>query len=204
MKGEKNSQISQNVRERLLKSALKLFSQKGYAASIREIAEDSITTLPSIYYYFGSKEGLYKALMQEHLSVIEALMEDDDHSLGSAREKLVDFINVMYLKTVDDLEFMRLMHIMSYGPPKGAPPFNIEPYYRRFHNFISRIISAGIEKGEFRPGNANHMAYVVQGALQQMLSEDLCFGSIGNSHHKELQDILEIILDGFQRGQENK
>jgi AcrR family transcriptional regulator len=204
MKGSSKNQFLKKVRERLLESALKVFSQKGYAASIREIAEASATTLPSIYYYFGNKEGLYQELMREHLAVFEALMEDFDHISGTAAEKLKSFITKVYLKAIDDMEFIRLLHVMSYGPPKGVPPFDIEPYYRKIHKFITGIISSGIENRDFRPGNPDHMSRIVQGGLQQVVSEGLCFGLDKNASRETLQDILNIILEGFQRGKERE
>jgi AcrR family transcriptional regulator len=200
MKNNKNSEKSKDVQERLLKSALKLFSQKGYAASIREIAEDSGTTLPSIYYYFGNKEGLYVALLQKHLSAFDSVvkMEENDHDFSSVREKLKSFTMTTYMMIIGNLEFLRVTHAISYGPPEGAPPFNIEPYSRKFSDFITGLISTGIENGEFRSGNASHMAFLIQAASQHMLSKALFYGSSRFSHREEMEAILETILEGFQ------
>jgi len=56
------------VRDRIFASALRHFSQKGYAAtSLREVSEDAQTTKPMIYYYFGSKEGLYGSIIRQIL-----------------------------------------------------------------------------------------------------------------------------------------
>ena len=56
------------VRERIFGSALRHFSQKGFAAtSLREVSADAQTTKPMIYYYFGSKEGLYGSIVRQIL-----------------------------------------------------------------------------------------------------------------------------------------
>ncbi len=56
------------VRDRIFSSALSHFSEKGYAATaLREVAADAQTTKPMIYYYFGSKEGLYGSIVREIL-----------------------------------------------------------------------------------------------------------------------------------------
>lgn len=53
-------------RERLMQAALRLFAQQGYAkTSTREIAEAAGTNLAAIKYYFGDKEGLYRAVFFE-------------------------------------------------------------------------------------------------------------------------------------------
>ena len=52
------------VRERLLREALRLFTERGYAATtVREIVAAAGVTKPVLYYYFGSKEGLYLEIM---------------------------------------------------------------------------------------------------------------------------------------------
>lgn len=56
------------VKDRIFMSALRHFSQKGFAAtSLREVALDAQTTKPMIYYYFGSKEGLYGSIVRQIL-----------------------------------------------------------------------------------------------------------------------------------------
>jgi len=57
-------------RTRLLRAALALFAQQGYAkASTREIAEAARTNVAAISYYFGDKAGLYRAVFFEPLGV---------------------------------------------------------------------------------------------------------------------------------------
>ena len=50
---------------RLLESALKIFSEKGYeGTSIREIIEGAGVTRPVLYYYFQNKEDLFRRLVE--------------------------------------------------------------------------------------------------------------------------------------------
>ncbi len=195
MKSKKSEQAFA-TRDRLLKSALKIFSQKGFAsASIREIAEDSRTTLPSLYYHFGSKEGLYQALMREHFSGFESLMEEFEQT-GSARERIKSYIISAYLHMVKDVDFLRLMRIISYGPPQSAPPFDVESYRRKFHEFLTAMIKAGIKSGEFRSANADDMTWIIFGAIH-VAAEDLCSVPERELDKKKLERILDAILDGF-------
>lgn len=53
----------QQARLRLLDAGLTLFADKGFAnTSIREIAQAAQVNIASISYYFGDKEGLYRAV----------------------------------------------------------------------------------------------------------------------------------------------
>ena len=53
-----------SVRQRLMDSAVLLFTNRGYAAtSVREIVEMAGVTKPALYYHFESKEGIYLAIV---------------------------------------------------------------------------------------------------------------------------------------------
>lgn len=56
------------TRERILKAATNLFSRRGYAATgIRDIAEGANVSLPLLSRYFGSKAGLFEAVLRNSL-----------------------------------------------------------------------------------------------------------------------------------------
>jgi AcrR family transcriptional regulator len=55
-------QRGEDTSRRILETALALFAAEGFeGASTRDIAERAGVNLPAIQYYFGSKEGLYRA-----------------------------------------------------------------------------------------------------------------------------------------------
>lgn len=57
--------------QKIIQAANKLFTQKGYAATkTRDIAEKAGTNLALLNYYFGSKEKLFKKVVQEKLRML--------------------------------------------------------------------------------------------------------------------------------------
>jgi AcrR family transcriptional regulator len=55
-------QKGEETRQRVLDAALKAFGEASFlAVTTRQIAEASDVSLPTLQYYFGSKEGLYRA-----------------------------------------------------------------------------------------------------------------------------------------------
>jgi len=59
-------QRGEETRSRILETALELFAASGFeGASTRTIAERAGVNLPAIQYYFGSKEGLYRAVIEQ-------------------------------------------------------------------------------------------------------------------------------------------
>lgn len=53
------------TRQQILQAALRRFAHSGYAgASVQQIVDAAQVTKPVLYYHFGSKEGLYTALIE--------------------------------------------------------------------------------------------------------------------------------------------
>ncbi len=61
-------QRGEDTRLRILRSALEVFASEGYeGASTRTLAQRANVNLPALQYYFGNKEGLYRAVI-DHIS----------------------------------------------------------------------------------------------------------------------------------------
>ncbi len=75
--------------ERILQSALSLFSEKGYdATSVREICEASGITKPTLYHFYGSKEGVYRTLVDGTLDRVREDMARAIEGDGPLRERI--------------------------------------------------------------------------------------------------------------------
>jgi AcrR family transcriptional regulator len=65
----------EETRRRILSTALEMFAEQGYeATSTRLLAERAGVNLPAIPYYFGSKEGLYRAVVAYCLEQSEVFL----------------------------------------------------------------------------------------------------------------------------------
>lgn len=76
----------QKMRERIMQSALQVFSHKGYsAATMDEIADAVGLSKPAVYFYYSSKEKLFSAVLENPVGfiLIDASMKkflSDDHA----------------------------------------------------------------------------------------------------------------------------
>ena len=67
-----------SVKQTILNIALKLFSAKGYeGVAVSELTEAAGITKPTLYYYFGSKEGLYEAVCRLHYTQLNELISEN-------------------------------------------------------------------------------------------------------------------------------
>jgi TetR/AcrR family transcriptional regulator, regulator of cefoperazone and chloramphenicol sensitivity len=82
------------ARQQLLMTALRLFSEKGFAkTSTRAIAEAAGVNIASISYYFGDKAGLYRAMFNEPIIGPEEHITLFDQPNFSLRQSLQGFIS---------------------------------------------------------------------------------------------------------------
>ena len=78
----------EDTRRRLVEAAIEIFARHGYeGASTRALAERAGVNLPAIPYYFGSKEGLYRAAVGHIVGHIEARMAPIDAKVRRALAK---------------------------------------------------------------------------------------------------------------------
>jgi|SRR5579871_1498849 len=94
------NQRGEETRGRILEAALELFAASGFeGASTRTIAERAGVNLPAIQYYFGSKEGLYRAVieqfgqeMQAGVAPVAARIRTELASGQPSRRMLIDLL----------------------------------------------------------------------------------------------------------------
>ena len=173
--GAANREPEASARERLLSAALTLFNEKGYAAaSVREIVQAAGVTKPVLYYYFGNKEGLYLELMGSSYRTFEALATEIVSRDGSAQERIVDFCADLFDSSVERLPLVRLIYAIYYGPPQGAPPFDLEAFFFRMMELIQQLVEAGIASGELRANDAGEAARTVVAVLTSAINDQLC------------------------------
>lgn len=186
-----------SIREALMKAALNLFTRRGYAATtVRELVEAAGVTKPVLYYHFGSKEGLFLALMRAHFDHLEAVVERHRRGKGRIRERLTALLGQGFAHVQGDLDFFRLMHAAYYGPPGGAPYFDFDSFHQRYHDLIAGFLEEGIARGEFRPGDTSDMAWIVLGTIEMAIEDQLC-KQTSRIDGETLQRLLALVFDGL-------
>jgi AcrR family transcriptional regulator len=102
-KKEKEVVADISAEERLKEAAIKVFTQKGYAATrTRDIAEEAGLNLALLNYYFRSKEKLFEIIMMEKLQqlfgIIIPLANDPstslDKKLTTIASEYIDMLSV--------------------------------------------------------------------------------------------------------------
>src|ERR671912_2062343 len=142
------------TRQNIVAVATKEFAEKGYSgARVDEIAARTNTSKRMIYYYFGDKEGLFVAVLEEayrRIRAIEATLKLDHLDPESALRALVGF-TFDYQNANED--FIRL--VMVENIHKGvhiAKSPAIQELNVSVINAIGDVYRRGLASGVFRPG----------------------------------------------------
>jgi AcrR family transcriptional regulator len=144
----------ERTKQDILDVATREFAEKGLAgARIDLIAEAMRTSKRMIYYYFGSKEGLYVAVLEEayrRMRSIEAGLHLDDLPPEDALRKLVGFTVDYQLANPD---FIRL--VMTENIHRGeylAQSRTIQELNVPAIEGLARVYQRGLAAGVFRTG----------------------------------------------------
>ncbi len=190
------------ARQRLLDAAAELFNGKGYAATtVREIVKAAGVTKPVLYYYFKNKEGIFLELMRETYLRFNGLLDSVYSEKGSAREKLVRFIDQSFCLFLEEIWTVRLMYSIYYGPHQGAPFFDFEIYHQKYQEAIRALVEEGVRKKEFRAENPEDMTWVIIGAINVVIEVELGHPEVSLGR-EGLARLLNLIFQGI--GSERK
>jgi AcrR family transcriptional regulator len=138
----------------ILQVASSEFAEKGLSgARIDEIAAATQTSKRMIYYYFGSKEGLYLAVLEEsyrRMRSIESELHLEDLEPEDALRRLTAFTFDHHHGNPD---FVRL--VMSENMQRGqylAQSKQIQQLNVPAISSIQKLYERGVASGAFRPG----------------------------------------------------
>lgn len=138
----------------ILEVATAEFAAKGLSgARIDAIAAATRTSKRMIYYYFGSKEGLYVAVLEEayrRMRQIEAAQHLEDLAPEAALRRLVEFTFDHHSGNPD---YIRL--VMTENMERGAylaQSKTIQELNVPAIQAIARLYERGVAEGVFRPG----------------------------------------------------
>lgn len=85
--------IKKNTRKLLLDSAAVLFSERGYACtSVAEICKKAEANIASVNYHFGSKDALYRSVIEYTYEQAESRYPFDDSRTSVVEERFYQFI----------------------------------------------------------------------------------------------------------------
>ncbi|MBS0560800.1 MAG: TetR family transcriptional regulator [Proteobacteria bacterium] len=152
------------------------FVEKGLdGASVNDIAARTRTTKPMIYYYFGSKEKLYAAVMEEAYGGMRAVEQSLRLEHLEPMEAVRRLVEVTFDYHADNPDFVRLIAIENIHLARhiAAAPA-IAKRNAAVIEIIRALLKRGEQEGVFRKG--------VDPVDLHLLISSFCFYRVSNRH----------------------
>jgi AcrR family transcriptional regulator len=148
---------SEETRQKISQSALKLFAEKGYdATGVAEICESSDVSKGAFYHHFPSKQAIFLELLKEWLASLDMELGRAMGRSSTVPEGLLAMASEM--REVFAAADGRLPLFMEFWQQARRDPLVWKEFispYRRYQEYFARIVQKGIDEGSLRPLDAN-------------------------------------------------
>ena len=145
-----NSEKAEARKVKILETAAKVFSEKGFQeATIAEIARSSRTSEATIYDYFTTKENLLFSIPYAYMNQMTAVMAYHLPFIRGSANKIFAILNNQLLFYSEHPEFTAVLMLILKHNPRFIDTES-HKVIRMSLRFFDSIITEGIESGEFR------------------------------------------------------
>ncbi|MBA8824037.1 AcrR family transcriptional regulator [Saccharopolyspora lacisalsi] len=150
--GAERQRDPDRTRVEILDVATREFSEQGYAgARVDEIAAKTRTTKRMIYYYFGSKEQLYLAVLERAYATIRSSEQELDIEHLEPVEAIRRLAELTFDHHESHPDFIRLVSIENiHGAKHIAQSQSLPGLANPALDVLARILERGRAAGEFR------------------------------------------------------
>ncbi|MBR2316771.1 MAG: TetR/AcrR family transcriptional regulator [Spirochaetales bacterium] len=139
-------------KEKIMQCALELFSNKGYEGTgIQEITQVAGITKPTLYYYFGNKEGLLNTIFEYHFSDFIKRIETAASYSGDTVKGVTE-ISRQFLTIAKENPIFYRMHLsMSSSAVNTTSFLTITPYCERIEEIVETFfLKAAQDNGNMK------------------------------------------------------
>src|SRR6202167_5328205 len=136
---------------RILDAAERHFAAQGLAgARTEEIAAEAHANKAMLYYYFGDKRRLHRAVLENLFRQLRAgVYAPAARSTQSPHKRLLEFISSYFDFLASHPNYPRLVQREAMEATKDFE-WIVQEHLRPSHNSLVRTLEEGIRQGEFR------------------------------------------------------
>ncbi|WP_165243907.1 TetR/AcrR family transcriptional regulator [Paludisphaera soli] len=179
----------------LARAAARLFARRGFeATSTREIVEEAGVAKPTLYYHFGSKEGLARALLVEPLEELSRKLERIVETAGDPVVALEGIMAAHFAFCREDPDRSRFFLAVAFGPPEAEVALLTECRKGALEKWTEAAFGRCVESGVLAAEDRETFATMYRGLLFMSVIEHLY-------HDKPLgEDRARVLVAGLLRG----
>lgn len=199
VRGETGSAVATHI----ARVAACLFASRGYdATSVRAIVEAAGVTKPTLYYHFGSKEGLAQALFT---TPMVRLVEGMREALGGPGEpvaKLEEIVEAHFAFAREDPDRARFVFALYFGPLGSGLAADLLQSSEAMTRLWAEAARSLAEAGLVAPERARACATALRGLIVIHTMDYLYRG--GELGPELGRRIVGDLLTGFGKAERNR
>ena len=208
-RGRRKSENPETAR-RILVAAESHFAEHGLAgARTDEIAAAAQANKAMLYYYFGSKRRLHRAVLENLLGQLSEVMFAPLPKSMTPKNRLLRWVNGYFDFLAAHPNYPRLVQRESMD---ATPQFEwiVHKYFRPFHRHLSGVIEEGVIAREFRRVDAHQTVFSLLGmtafyfvaarAMGKIMKRNLLSSHALEARRGALLDFLEHALLRSEKG----
>jgi AcrR family transcriptional regulator len=160
-------QAAQETQDAILKAATKIFAKHGFSGGrIDEISQAAKSYDRMIYYYFGSKENLFVAVLEDmyrRFNEAETALDLDSEKPVESLKAVITFMWTFYQRNP---EFITLLNDENLHRGKHiSKSLRAREYSSPAIQILERVLESGARKKVFRGGLSGRDIYLMMAAL---------------------------------------
>ena len=187
-------QRSEETRSKIISSAIKLFSTRGYnTASVDDICKEAEISKGAFYHHFESKQALFLALLDGWLTTIDQGIETSRESSVPETFFLITQAFPYIFKTANEGLPMFLEFWLQASRDEKIWQASILPY-RRYHKHFTSLIKKGVDEGSFVPVDPELTARMIVSMAMGLLLQSL-LDPKGAKWEKTAREITTMMMD---------
>ena len=157
-------------REMIMRCAKTLSYAKGYdAVGVQEIVDKAGVTKPTLYYYFGSKLGLLKTLIEETFQEFRIILHEAADMEQRIEETLYQVAHRYCMFFESDREFYMLFMALFYSARENEAYQAVKPYVAEFYDMIVDVFGRAADQLGNMKGRQRQFAIGFIGTINHYL-----------------------------------
>ncbi len=195
-------QRSEETRLKIIASAIKLFSNRGFnAASVDDICHDAGISKGAFYHHFKSKQNLFLALLDGWLLTIDNAIEaSKDKTVPETFMQITEAFPYIFATANDGLP-MFLEFWLRASRDEKIWQASVKPY-RRYHKYFTDLIKRGVDEESFVEVDPDLTSRMIISTAMGLLLQSL-MDPRGAKWEKVARDSTTMLVNGMLKNKNN-
>jgi AcrR family transcriptional regulator len=189
-------QRSEETRSKIMESAVKLFSNRGYnTASVDDICTEAGVSKGAFYHHFKSKQALFLALLDGWLQTIDQAIEaSKDKPVPEIFIQITEAFPYIFATANEGLP-MFLEFWLQASRDEKIWQASVVPY-RRYHKRFTELIKKGVNEGSFVEVNPELTSRMIMSTAMGLLLQSL-LDPKGAKWEKVARDSTNLLVNSL-------